>query len=228
VSHALLAASTLLLWASLVYRVVRGHGWAFQTPADRAGGIALLVLPLYLGWAIATQRQEAGWFVAAIALGLLSYSTIVQPPTFSTLAQSSLGARLSAVLELAGGAFLALAASASLPALIGSLAHVARRPGTNSSPGDLASEGFVRAALLCLALSLAVDTWWLQKVGLGNTQDAQQAGIAVTWMVYFVALRLRTQPDWRGWPWAAVITVGFGCALPILLNVPWLETPLAL
>jgi hypothetical protein len=86
----------------------------------------------------------------------------------------------------------------------------------------------VRGALFCLAASLAIDTWWLQKVGLGNINDAQQAGIAVTWMVYFIAIRLRTQPDWKGWPWTALVTVGFACTLPILLNVPWLELTLAL
>jgi hypothetical protein len=84
----------------------------------------------------------------------------------------------------------------------------------------------VRGALLCLALSLAVDTWWLQKVGLGNANDAQQAGIALAWMVYFVALRLRANPLWRGWPWAAILSIGFLCVLPILIDAPWLEKTL--
>jgi hypothetical protein len=77
-----------------------------------------------------------------------------------------------------------------------------------------------------LAFSLAIDTWWLQKVGLGNANDAQQAGIALAWMVFFVALRLRAHPRWRGWPWAAILTVGFICVLPILINAPWLEKTL--
>jgi hypothetical protein len=91
---------------------------------------------------------------------------------------------------------------------------------------EKASEIIVRGALLCLAAGLAIDTWWLQKVGLGSSNDAQQAGIAVAWMVYFVALRMRAHPRWRGWPWAAVLTVGFICVLPILMNVPWLEDTL--
>jgi hypothetical protein len=86
----------------------------------------------------------------------------------------------------------------------------------------------VRGALFCLAVSLAIDTWWLQKVGLGNVNDAQQAGIAVAWMVYFVAIRLRSHSDWKGWPWTAILAVGFCCTLPILLNMPWLETTLPL
>jgi hypothetical protein len=88
------------------------------------------------------------------------------------------------------------------------------------------SESLVRGALICLALSLAIDTWWLQKVGLGNANDAQQAGIALAWMVFFVALRLRTYPRWRGWPWAAILAIGFICVLPILINAPWLENTL--
>jgi hypothetical protein len=84
----------------------------------------------------------------------------------------------------------------------------------------------VRVALLCLAVTLAIDTWWLQMVGLGNKSDAQQAGIAIAWMVYFVALRLRASPRWRGWPWAMILIGGFVCTLPILLDVPWLESQL--
>jgi hypothetical protein len=88
------------------------------------------------------------------------------------------------------------------------------------------SEALVRGALLCLALSLAVDTWWLQKVGLGNEHDAQPAGIALAWMIYFFALRLTAYPRWRGWPWAAILSIGFLCVLPILINAPWLEMTL--
>jgi hypothetical protein len=82
--------------------------------------------------------------------------------------------------------------------------------------------------LVCLAIGLAIDTWWLQEIGLGNENDAQQAGIAIAWMIYFVALRLRTNSRWRGWPWAAVITAGFLCTLPILLDVSWLDASISL
>ena len=82
------------------------------------------------------------------------------------------------------------------------------------------------AGLVCLAVSLAIETWGLQKIGLGTNGDAQQAGIAIAWMVYFVALRLRSSPRWRGWPWASVLLVGFACSLPILIDVPWLAMPL--
>ena len=111
------------------------------------------------------------------------------------------------------------------------LAHVIRtwRSPFTAGAGDAeqgseeASEILVRTALLCLAIGLAIDTWWLQKVGLGNENDAQQAGIAIAWMIYFVALRLRSSPRWRGWPWASILTVGFICTLPILMDVPWLD-----
>lgn len=228
----LLAISTLLLWASLVIRYIRGHGWPFQSPADLAAGIALLLLAFYIIWSLTARHHQAAWFVSIIALALLSYALIEQPPTLSTQPFPSLGIRIGTVLNLSGGALLALAAAASLASLI---PPANRRPTLENQPeapgvraNDRASEVFVRGALLCLALSLAIDTWWLQKVGLGNANDAQQAGIAITWMVYFVAIRLRAQPDWKGWPWAAIVTVGFGCTLPILLNVPWLEMTLAL
>jgi hypothetical protein len=225
---ALLTLSMLLLSASLAIRIVRGHGWPFQSPADMATGIALLLLVFYLGWSAFTHQQAAIGLTSAIALALLSYALIRQPPTLSTQPFPSLGMRVGILLNLCGGAFLALGAAASLSSL---LARRLARPGerdANEPTDDLASEVFVRIALFCLALSLAIDTWWLQKVGLGNIDDAQQAGIAVVWMVYFGAIRLRAQPDWRGWPWTAIVTVGFACTLPILLNVPWLEMTLSL
>ena len=223
VAQVLLFTGTILLWTSLVIRIIRGHGWPFHSPADLATGIALLLLATYLCWRILTRQHRAAWFVSVIALALLSYALIEQPPTLSTQPFPPPGVRTGTVLNLGGGALLALAAAASLAPLVH---HRTERADTSAN--DRASEAFVRVALFCLAMSLAIDTWWLQKVGLGNVNDAQQAGIAVTWMVYFIAIRLRTQPDWKGWPWTAIVTVGFCCTLPILLNVPWLEMTLGL
>jgi len=227
-AQVLLTISTILLWTSLGIRIIRGHGWAFYSPADLATGIALLLLALYVVWSIVAHQHTTAWFVSAIALALLSYALIRQPPTLSTQPFPSPGIRAGTMLNLGGGALLALAAAASLATLLGRSNHQTHKSDLATRSSDRASEAFVRVALFCLAMSLAIDTWWLQKVGLGNANDAQQAGIAVTWMVYFCAIRLRTQPDWKGWPWTAIVTVGFGCTLPILLNVPWLETTLAL
>jgi hypothetical protein len=225
-AQALLVIGTVLLWTSLAIRFIRGRGWPFQSPEDLASGMALLLLLFYVAWSLASGQRRAALFVAAIALLLLSYALIRQPPTFSTQPYPSPGVRTGTVLNLAGGALLALAAATSLASLVDP--PNAQPPASQPANYDQASEAFVRGALFCLAASLALDTWWLQKVGLGNIKNAQQAGIAVTWMVYFVAVRLRTQPDWKGWPWTALVTVGFACALPILLNVPWLETTLSL
>jgi hypothetical protein len=222
----LLVAGTLLQWTSLVIRYTRGHGWPFQSPADLATGIALLLLTLYLGWSLVTRYHQAAWFVSIIAAALLSYTLIRQPPTLSTQPLLSVGIRTGTVMNLGGGALLALAAASSIASL--ALSPSRQPEASSTTANDRASEAFVRGALFCLAMSLAIDTWWLQKVGLGNANDAQQAGIAVAWIVYFVAIRLRVQPDWRGWPWTAIVTVGFMCTLPILLNVPWLEMTLAL
>jgi hypothetical protein len=196
------------------------------------------MLAIYVGWSSVTRQHRAAWFVSVIAFALLSYVVIEQLPTLSTQPFPSPGVRAGTLLNLGGGAFLALASAASLSNMLLPRRELPRRDrapaaGTNAHEAtardtNLASEAFVRLALLCLASSLAIDTWWLQKIGLGNVNDAQQAGIAITWMVYFVAIRLRAQPNWRGWPWTAIVTVGFGCTLPILLNVPWLEAPLPL
>jgi hypothetical protein len=227
-SQVLLAISTTLLWTSLAIRIIRGHGWAFDSPADLATGIALLLLALYIVWSIVAHQHITAWFVSVVTFALLSYALVRQPPTLSTMPYPSPGIRAGTMLNLVGGALLALAAATSLATLIGRPSHQAHKSELALSANDRASEAFVRVALFCLAASLAIDTWWLQKVGLGNANDAQQAGIAVTWMVYFIAIRLRAQSDWKGWPWTAIVTVGFGCTLPILLNLPWLETTLAL
>jgi hypothetical protein len=178
--------------------------------------IALLLLLLHTVWTLFSSRTETSLAVTIIALALLTIalSQFPQGPVTSVFSRAS---ALSDLLYACGGSLLAMAAAASL-----TQAPHARR----TQSREEASEVLVRAALLCLAVGLAIDTWWLQKVGLGTSGDAQQAGIAISWMIYFIALRLRSNPRWRGWPWASIVTVGFVCTLPILLDVPWLNNTL--
>lgn len=246
---------TALLWIGLVSRVVQGNEWPLVSSADLAAGIALIMLLLYSLWKLSSHELETGLTVTAIALVLFAYGLGQQSlPLYAQRAPSmgaspSTGALLGTLLKLCGGSLLALAAAISVTPLIeGWLPWRTRAQPVYSADGlvqspdrssvqaahdqdeqaDLqqVSEMLVRAALLCLALSLALDTWWLQKVGLGNAKDAQQAGIALAWMVYFIALRLRSNPRWRGWPWAAILSIGFACILPILIDAPWLEKTL--
>jgi hypothetical protein len=223
VGESLSLVSTVLLGAAIASRALRGHGWPIITAADAAGGIALLALLLHVVRAHRSQSSDAGLATTSVALLLLSYSIAHLPMAPVTVPFKPIGSVLSDALDLSAGAFLALAATLSLAAVVR-----ARLADPRAAPqeDDPTSEAFVRAALLCLAAGLAVDTWWLQKVGLGRTGEVQQAGIAVVWMVYFVALRLRSNSRWRGWPWASVVVVGFVCALPILLDVAWLDLPL--
>jgi hypothetical protein len=217
----LLAIGTVMLWVALLSRATNGHGWPFVSPADAATGIALLTLLIHLFWGLFSGSWGAGYAVGAIALMLLSYGLGRQPQGLTTAYIGQEGVLLSSALGLCGGSLLALASATSLSRQLCLLWFA----GSRESHHEV-SAALVRAALLCLALNLAVDTWWLQKVGLGNENDAQQAGIAIAWMVYFVALRLRASPRWRGWPWTAVLIVGFVCTLPILIDVPWLESTL--
>jgi hypothetical protein len=228
VGESLSLVSTVLLGAGIVTRALNGHGWPIITAADAAGGIALLALLFRAVRARLSQSSDAGLATTSVALLLLSYSVARLPRAPVTVPFTPIGSVLSDALDLGAGGFLALATAFSLAAVVHArLADPqAVAAGASRQEDDPASEVFVRAALLCLAGSLAVDTWWLQKVGLGRTGEVQQAGIAVVWMVYFVALRLRSNPRWRGWPWASVVAVGFVCALPILLDVPWLDLPL--
>ena len=222
--QALTAISTILLWVGLWSRARTGHGWPFVSSADVAAGIALLLLLLYVTWSLIWRGQKAGFVVSVIALVLLSYGLGRFPRSPVTSPLTSTASLLSSVLNLCGGSLLALASATSLTHVV--RARYAGTEGATHGTEERMSEVLVRTALLCLAVNLAIDTWWLQKVGLGTESDVQQAGIAVAWMVYFVALRLRSSPQWRGWPWASILTVGFICILPILLNVPWLDNRL--
>jgi hypothetical protein len=212
--------STVLLWTGLLSRASRGHGWPLVTPADAAAAIALLLLSAHLVWSLLVREQQAELATTIIALVLISYGLGQFPRGPVTLPLSSKAALASDALNLCGGSLLALSAATGLTYLI------RHKYAPEQKAGEQASEVLVRAALVCLALSLAIDTWWLQKIGLGNEGDVQQAGIAIAWMVYFVALRLRTSSRWRGWPWASVLIVGFACTLPILLDMPWLGSKL--
>jgi hypothetical protein len=225
----LLVTSTLVLWAGLFSRAIKGHGWPLVTPSDAAAGIALLTLLIHLIWSLVSPRQrDADIIVAITALLLLSFALSRFPRALATYATTSKGAVLSAAFTLCGGSLLALAAAVSLNELIRNRQTLTRAdmPYETLATSQRATEILVRGALFCLAVTLAIDTWWLQMVGLGNKSDAQQAGIAIAWMVYFVALRLRASPRWRGWPWAMILIGGFVCTLPILLDVPWLESQL--
>ena len=228
----LTVVATVTMWAALIGRAISGHGWPFVSPADRAAGIAVVMLPIYVAWKWLGSVRTGQFAVCGGAALLLAYGLGQYPQGAITSHITGLGMVLGGGLNLLGGGFLALAAAVGLgelaqgtPPLTRWLA-AARRSVTREMAADAASEDLVRGALFCLATSLAIDTWWLQKVGLGSTGDAQQAGIAVAWMVYFVALRLRSHPRWRGWPWAAVLAVGFLCTLPILIQVSWLEATL--
>jgi hypothetical protein len=184
-------------------------------------GIALLLLLLHTCWSLFSHNQETNLFVVVIALGLLAYALSQFPQGPVTRALTSKASLLSDALYACAGGLLALAAAMGLAYVV----H-GRRPSPAEIKSGEASEVLVRTALLCLAVGLAIDTWWLQKVGLGNENDAQQAGIAIAWMIYFFGLRLRSSPRWRGWPWASMLAVGFICTLPILMNVPWLDNTL--
>jgi len=227
VGKSLTMVSTILLGTGVVSRALEGQGWPIVSAADAAAGIAGLALLLQTVWALSSRADGPGLAATCMALLLLSYG-LARFPVAPVVVPFRPVAVLSDALNLGAGAFLALAAAFSLTAVVS--ARLADRPLTagRASPreDDPASEMLVRAALFCLAVSLAVDTWWLQKIELGRSGGVQQAGIAIVWMVYFVALRLRSSPRWRGWPWASVLLVGFVCALPILIDVPWLALPL--
>jgi hypothetical protein len=228
VGQVLAVASVLLLWSGVLDRALEGHGWPFVSPGDTAAAIAMVMMTLYLAWVLATRERGAGLAVTAIALALLSYGIGSGSGISVTGPATSAGTLLSASFNLLGASCLALAAAISLTNLARAylkprLSSQARSTPVADSP---ASEVLVRGALFCLAVSLAIDTWWLQEVGLGSGNDAQQAGTAIAWVIYFGALRLRSSPRWRGWPWAAILTVGFACVLPILIKAQWLENTL--
>jgi hypothetical protein len=232
--------STAMLWVGLLTRVIKGNDWPLTSSADLAAGIALILLLLYAIWKLFSPELDSGLTVVSIALVLFAYGLGQRPPQYPQPVPS-MGSLLGTLLKVCGGGLLALAAATSIAPLLARRFAPDTRPQNAHHPPtsverlppdhvDLqhASELLVRGALLCLAASLAIDTWWLQKVGLGNANDAQQAGIALAWMVYFIALRLRANPRWRGWPWAAILSIGFLCVLPILIDAPWLEMTLTI
>ena len=222
--HLLSAVSAVLVWFALWMRAQRGHGWPIVSSADAAGVVALLLLVIHTLWAFLSAEYRGGILVMLTVLLLESYTLGQFPDSLVALPLTNKASLASEALNLCGASLLGLAAAASVT-------HALQQCFSQSEPSvgsveEEASEVLVRIALLCLAASLAIDTWWLQRVGFGGSNDAQQAGIAIAWMIYFVALRLRNSARWRGWPWASVLAVGFLCTLPILLDVPWLEARL--
>ncbi len=218
----MLSALAVISWGAwLLDRASQGHGWPLVSQADTATGIALLMLLLHSAWSPFDRRIRAsGFTVAAIALLLASYGLGRGMVSQSALAApiTSRGELIRDVLNLCGGSLLALAAGVDLGGRFYDALSKART--TNMSAP---SAVLVQAGLFCLAIGLAIDTWWLQKIGLGSTGDAQQAGIALVWVAYFAALRLRASRRWRGWPWTIALLVGLACILPVLLDAAWLE-----
>ena len=228
IAWSLSALSTVLLWTGFVARGRAGHGWPIVTVADATAAIALWSLLVHTVCSLLAPRLDAGLATVSLSLLLLSYGLSRFPAAPVTLPLRLDASLLSGALNILGAALLGLAAAYSVTSVLG--AYYAGRRGAadtqTAAQRDRASEALVRAALLCLAIGLAVDTWWLQEVGLGREGDVQQAGIAIAWIVYFAALRLRSSMRWRGWPWASILTVGFFCILPILLDAAWLGNSL--
>lgn len=221
--HILSAVSAILVWLGLWLRAQRGHGWPVVTSADAAGIVALVLLVIHTLWAFLSPHYRSGALVTLIVLALMSYTLARFPNGLVALPLANKASLASEALNLCGASLLGLAAAASVT---DTLRRCLSQLEPSESDQEQASEILVRVALLSLAASLAIDTWWLQRVGFGGSSDAQQAGIAIAWMIYFAALRLRNSARWRGWPWASVLAVGFLCTLPILLDVPWLEASL--
>jgi hypothetical protein len=229
VAQSLTGLSALLLGLMWAIRSHLGRGWPITSPTDAAAAIGSMVVlwlalsPILLG------MDDRGPVGTAISLGLLTYGLVGFPDGPVTEITASTSSVISDALTLCGGSLLALAAATSITQVIySSLVQHGASVISHHQQYDSRSELLVRLALVCLAVGLAIDTWWLQEIGLGSESDAQQAGIAIAWMVYFVALRLRANPRWRGWPWASFVTVGFLCTLPILLDVSWLDAPLSI
>lgn len=218
----------LFFTAGLVLRAVRGHGWPFVSWSDTAAGIAVLMVFFYLIWSIATRNSGTGAILVPIALGLAALGISSQIAAPVTLPLSQLNVVISNGTAILGSAFLGLSAATGLSGLARRALKVRFGQGAWISAQLAARWGeiWVRCGLFFLATSLAVDVWWVQQLDLNLTNNAQQAGMAVAWMIYFVALRLKSQPRWQGWPWDAIQVIGFACTLPILLNVPWLNQSL--
>ncbi|MBN1580287.1 MAG: hypothetical protein JXA89_06265 [Anaerolineae bacterium] len=228
IGQLLLVLGVLFVGAGLLTRSLKGHGWPFVSWSDAAAGIALLMLVFYLVWAAIAKASSVGFAAVVLALILLSFGLGQQVKAPVTLSFHPLEARLSALCIMCGGAFLALSAALGLSGLARSLL-VDRFPAwrwVTQEMGIRAGEAFVRWALFFLAIGLAIDVWWVQKLDLGMTGSAQQAGIAIAWVIYFVAVRFYSHTHWRGWPWATFLVVAFICVLPILLDVSWLENTL--
>lgn len=225
----LIGLGVLFLGAGILTRALKGHGWPFVSWTDVAAGTALLMLFFYLGWVMISKSPSVGFTIVVLALVLLSFGLAQQAKAPVTIPFRPVKARLSLLSTMCGAACLALAAALGASDLARGLLEN-RLPGwrwmtQKTSAG--ASEAFVRWALFFLAIGLAIDVWWVQKLDLGMTGSAQQAGIAIAWVIYFIAVRFYSHPRWRGWPWATFLIVGFICVLPILLNVPWLEKTLS-
>ncbi|MBN1933596.1 MAG: hypothetical protein JW934_02965 [Anaerolineae bacterium] len=224
----LIAASVLFLVIGLTLRALQGHGWPFVSWTDTAAGIAILMLLIYLVWSIAAHTPSTGGIVALIALGLILLDVSQQTTAPVTLSIRQLNVVISNSATIWGGAFLGLSAATGLSGLARRALKARFGQGAWISAQLAARWGeiWVRCGLFFLAASLAVDVWWVQQLDLSLTNNAQQAGIAVAWMIYFVALRLKNQPRWQGWPWDTIQVIGFACTLPILLDVPWLNQSL--
>ncbi len=224
----LTAVGLLLFTAGLTLRAVRGHGWPFVSWNDTAAGMATLMLLIYLAWSIATRNPGGGAVAVPIALGLAALGIARQIKSPVTLPMGQLDAVISSGATLLGGAFLALSAVTGLSGLARLVlkARLGQGAWISAQTATRWGEVWVRCGLFFLAAGLAVDVWWVQQFDLNLTDNAQQAGIAVAWMIYFIALRLKGQPRWQGWAWDAIQVIGFVCTLPILLDVPWLNQPL--
>jgi|GEM_PF-4638511 len=224
----LVIVGEVFLGAALILRGVRGHGWPITFWPDMAAGIGVVMLLVYLVWSSATRNPSTGAVTVPVALGLSLLGAAQQVTAPVTTPMSNLNLVLSSGATLLGGAFWGLSASIGLSGLIrlALKTRFIRGCWLPARVGSRWSEIWVRGGLIFLAIGLAIDVWWVKPLDLVATDNVRQGGIAIAWMIYFIALRLKNHPRWQGWAWDAIQVIGFACTLPILLDVPWLNQPL--
>lgn len=221
-------AGVLLLGVALTLRGARGHGWPIVSWADTAAGIGVLMLLVYLIWSSATGSECSGAPIVPIALGLAVLGAAQQVTAPVTMLLSQTDRIVGSSATLLSGAFLGLSAGTGLSGLarLALQRRFAHGRWLDERTAMRWGEIWVRCGLLFLVVALVADVWLGQQFDLDAANNARQAGIAIGWMIYFVALRLKSHPRWQSWAWDAVQVIGFACMLPILLDVPWLNQPL--
>ena len=180
---------------------------------------ALLVIGVFLLFALKKRNQMLGVFLLPVGLGLMVYaafmSMVIEPelPIYNSLLL-----KFHILTTLLGYAAWTITFAASVSYL-----YLERKPGASPGLFDLMAYRAAFFALCFLTLGIITGSLWGDRVfGQLWFWDPKETWSFITWLIFLAYLHARYTLEWRGRRAAILAIVGFAAVLFTYVGVDFL------